>query len=77
MKRVSGNFRTIVGVNSALIALSVIGLIPPALSGALHNATTIATSARSLRRYGPNERPSRGANAPASTQRAGPGAARP
>lgn len=51
MQRVAGNFRAIVGVNTALLALSAIGVIPPALSGALHNATTVATSARSLRRY--------------------------
>ena len=52
MERVRKNFRTIVGMNSALIALSAVGVLSPALSGALHNATTIATSARSLRRYG-------------------------
>jgi Cu2+-exporting ATPase len=51
MDRVSASFRTIVGVNSALIALSALGVIVPAASGALHNATTIATSAASLRRY--------------------------
>jgi P-type E1-E2 ATPase len=52
MARVSGNFRTIVVVNSALLVLSALGAIPPSASGALHNATTLATSARSLRRYG-------------------------
>ena len=51
MGRVHGNFRTITGVNSALIGLGALGLVPPAVSGVLHNATTILTSARSLRPY--------------------------
>jgi cation transport ATPase len=51
MRRVHRNFRAIAGVNSALIALGALGLIPAALSGALHNSTTLLTSARSLRRY--------------------------
>ncbi len=51
MGRVHGNFRMIAGMNSALIGLGALGLVPPAVSGALHNATTILTSARSLRPY--------------------------
>jgi heavy metal translocating P-type ATPase len=51
MGRVRSNFRIIAGVNTALIALGAVGLVRPALSGALHNATTIWTSARSLRPY--------------------------
>jgi cation transport ATPase len=51
MGRVQGNFRMIAGMNSALIGLGALGLVPPAVSGALHNATTILTSARSLRPY--------------------------
>jgi P-type E1-E2 ATPase len=51
MGRVQGNFRAIAGVNSALIGLGALGLVPPAVSGVLHNATTILTSAGSLRPY--------------------------
>lgn len=46
-------FGAIVGVNSAVIALSALGVILPALSGALHNVSTVLTSMRSLRRYSP------------------------
>lgn len=49
MGRVQGNFRAIAGVSSALIGLGALGVVPPSVSGALHNATTILTSARSLR----------------------------
>jgi P-type E1-E2 ATPase len=60
MERVRANYRAIVGVNTTLLALGALGAISPAVSGLLHNATTIATSARSLRPYaGVTARPPR------------------
>ena len=42
MKRIRFNYRTIVGFNSGLIALSLLGVLSPAASALLHNASTIA-----------------------------------
>ncbi|MBR6257848.1 MAG: heavy metal translocating P-type ATPase [Lachnospiraceae bacterium] len=42
MKRIRFNYRTIVGFNSALIALGLMGVLTPAASALLHNASTIA-----------------------------------
>ena len=42
MKRIRFNYRTIVGFNSGLIALSLLGVLSPAVSALLHNASTIA-----------------------------------
>ena len=42
MKRIRFNYRTIVGFNSGLIALGLLGVLPPATSALLHNASTIA-----------------------------------
>ena len=42
MKRIRFNYRTIVGFNSALIALGLMGILTPASSALLHNASTIA-----------------------------------
>lgn len=52
MDRVAFNFRCVVGLNSAFIAGGAIGLLPPATSAVLHNATTVVTSLGSLRPYG-------------------------
>ena len=42
MKRIRFNYRTIVGFNSGLIALGLLGVLSPATSALLHNASTIA-----------------------------------
>ena len=42
MKRIRFNYRTLVGFNSGLIALGLLGVLPPATSALLHNASTIA-----------------------------------
>ena len=42
MRRIRYNYRTIVGVNSGLIALGLSGVLSPAASALLHNASTIA-----------------------------------
>ena len=41
MKRIRFNYRTIVGFNTGLIALGVLGILPPATSALLHNASTV------------------------------------
>lgn len=41
LKKTKGNYRKIIGVNSALIGLGVTGVITPATSALLHNASTV------------------------------------
>jgi P-type E1-E2 ATPase len=48
MKRIHGNYRTIVGFNTGLIVLGVAGVIQPTTSALLHNASTITISLRSM-----------------------------
>lgn len=48
MKRIHQNYRLIVGFNAGLIALGVVGIIPPTTSALLHNTSTIAISLRSM-----------------------------
>ena len=48
MKRIRFNYRTIVGFNTALIALGVAGFIPPATSAMLHNGSTVALGLNSM-----------------------------
>ncbi len=48
MRRIHSNYRMIMGFNSALIVLGVAGVLPPATSALLHNASTIAISLKSM-----------------------------
>ena len=48
MGRIRNNYRFILSFNTALIGLGVVGLLPPAASALLHNASTIAISLRSM-----------------------------
>ena len=48
MRRIQGNYKGIVSINGALIALGVAGLIQPTTSALLHNTSTIAISLRSM-----------------------------
>jgi heavy metal translocating P-type ATPase len=48
MKRIYENYAFIVAINSTLLALGLSGVISPALSALLHNASTICTSVRSM-----------------------------
>ncbi|HAG70141.1 MAG TPA: heavy metal translocating P-type ATPase [Lachnospiraceae bacterium] len=48
MKRISFNYRTIVGFNTALIGLGIAGIVPPATSAMLHNGSTIALGINSM-----------------------------
>ncbi|SEK83492.1 ATPase, P-type (transporting), HAD superfamily, subfamily IC/heavy metal translocating P-type ATPase [Ruminococcus sp. YRD2003] len=47
MERIDWNYRTIIGFNGALIVLGVLGVLPPATSALLHNASTLAIGLRS------------------------------
>jgi len=47
MKRINGNYRFIVGFNSALIGLGLTGVLTPSSSALLHNGSTIFTGVKS------------------------------
>ena len=49
MKRIHGNYRKIVGISSGLLALGVLGLIPPTTSALLHNTSTLVISLESMK----------------------------
>ena len=48
MRRIRFNYRTIVGFNTALIALGIAGILPPATSAMLHNGSTVALGLKSM-----------------------------
>lgn len=48
MRRIQRNYRGIVGINAALIACGVAGLIQPTTSAFLHNTSTLAISLKSM-----------------------------
>lgn len=48
MKRIRFNYRTIVGFNTALIALGVAGILLPGTSAMLHNGATVALGLNSM-----------------------------
>ena len=48
MKRIRFNYRTIVGFNTALIALGIAGIMPPATSAMLHNGSTVVLGVNSM-----------------------------
>ena len=52
MKRIGWNYRTIIGFNGGLIGLGVLGVLPPATSALLHNASTLAIGLRSMTELG-------------------------
>ena len=49
MKKIHRNYRSIVGINTALIILGVCGLIQPATSALLHNSSTLAIGLSSMK----------------------------
>lgn len=55
MKRIQGNYRGIIGINSGLIALGVGGVIQPTTSALLHNTSTLAISLRSMKELLPEK----------------------
>ena len=48
MERIHSNYRFVIGFNGALIALGVLGFLPPAVSAMLHNLSTLGVSLRSM-----------------------------
>ncbi|MDR0570801.1 MAG: heavy metal translocating P-type ATPase [Clostridiales Family XIII bacterium] len=50
LARIRGNYNAIIGVNSALLALGLLGAAPASVLSLAHNATTTAVSAASTRR---------------------------
>lgn len=48
MKKISKNYKQIVGFNTGLIALGVAGVIQPAISALLHNTSTLVISLKSM-----------------------------
>ena len=48
MKRIHRNYRTIIGFNTGLILLGAAGILPPATSALLHNASTLAIGLKSM-----------------------------
>ena len=48
MKRINSNYRFVMGFNGALIALGFFGILQPATSALMHNASTIAISLKSM-----------------------------
>lgn len=48
MERIDSNYRVIMGYNSVLILLGVLGVLPPSYSAMLHNMSTIAISLKSM-----------------------------
>lgn len=51
MHRIKKNYRNIVGFNSSLIGLGVLGVIPPTTSALFHNASTLMISLNSMKDY--------------------------
>ncbi len=49
MKRIHKNYSRIIGINSMLIVLGVMGLIPPTMSALLHNTSTLLISLESMK----------------------------
>ncbi len=48
MQRISRNYRTIIGFNLGLILLGAAGILPPATTALLHNASTLAIGLKSM-----------------------------
>ena len=48
MKRIRSNYRFVIGFNGTLIGLGAFGVLPPATSALLHNASTLGVSLKSM-----------------------------
>ncbi|PCI27351.1 MAG: heavy metal translocating P-type ATPase [SAR324 cluster bacterium] len=49
MSRINQNYRYIMGINSSLILLGLLGITPPIFSAFVHNATTVMVAANAMR----------------------------
>ena len=56
MRRISFNYRFVIGFNGLLIGLGVAGLLPPATSATLHNLSTLCVSLHSMTNLLPESR---------------------
>ena len=54
MKRISANYRTIIGFNALLMLSGAAGIIIPTVSAFLHNSSTLAIALASMRNYLPD-----------------------
>ena len=54
MARIHSNYRFVIGFNGALIALGMVGLLPPATTATLHNLSTLGVSLRSMSPLSPH-----------------------
>ena len=57
MARIDRNYRFVMGFNGALILLGAVGLLPPATSALLHNASTVVLAANCLTDLMKEEKP--------------------
>ena len=48
MERIHFNYRTIIGFNSFLIIMGILGVLAPTGTALLHNASTVAISLKSM-----------------------------
>lgn len=48
LDKINGQYRAIVGINSSLLALGLLGILTPAASALLHNLSTLAISTRAM-----------------------------
>ena len=53
LRRIGRNYRAILSINTSLLALGICGVLPPTTTALLHNASTMAISAASMRPYLP------------------------
>ena len=53
LERINRNYRSILTINTSLLALGIFGILPPTTTALLHNASTMAISAASMRPYLP------------------------
>ena len=51
MKRVNGNYRFILGFNTSLMALGILGVLAPQTTSVMHNLSTMVISGMSMRDY--------------------------
>ena len=56
MNRINSNYRFILGFNSALIVLGLLGVITPSSSALLHNGSTLITGLNSMTKLLPEKR---------------------
>lgn len=51
MKRIDKNYNRIIGINGSLITLNILGMITPTSAAVIHNTSTLAISAMSMKKF--------------------------